>query len=208
MTINLKGELSALCRQLSQTEQRSLDKYGLTTTKTTCAPGCGVMVGKIETAGQYFDFDPDGKKTLILATDTIMTDGGAEPVDLIAFDPAKPDTWWLRLGVADMAGTYQVDRRIAAGLGGAPFCAPVTMDGGYTDEPLHLYRNPLTWLQAGCIGSVMLTPAAADDLRRIGTSIICEGLALAEQVEGLMRLPSWPSPTIAVAAPQHRRVAA
>ena len=200
MNTNLSREWAELCRWPTSAEQVALDRFGITVKVMTLAPGLGIQIAHIEASGEHFQFTEAGagRKAVILITDLIEGDEGAEIVDLLAFEPDRPDQWWLRLGIANWLAAYQLDRRTVCGLGAAPLLTPLTMPDGYTVEALHLHRDPLSWLRAGCRGAVPLVPEALNDLRFLDTTVLCEDLAHAEEIEQQLLSPAARMPVLQV----------
>jgi hypothetical protein len=80
-------------------------------------------------------------------------------VDLVVFDPQRPDAWALRGGLADWLGAVPADDPLP--------------------EPIPVHRHPLAWLRARCRGLVVLT----GDPRRAQSVLIGIRRILAEDVE-------------------------
>jgi hypothetical protein len=146
-----------------------------------------------------FDLDPEGGRiAIVMPTDLEDSDRGSEPLDLLAFFPSDPTHWWLRHGVARWLGAWEVDRRTLH-FGGPNLCPPPNVENsGFTVEPLALWRNPLTWLQAGCVGAVPLCEQALSDLIGLEVAIVPEDLNHANQIDAFLRGPSQPMPKIAL----------
>jgi hypothetical protein len=89
--------------------------------------------------------------------------------DLCAWRPSNPARWRLRLGLADFLGEETAD--YAAFMG----------------TSLWLYRSPLSWLRAGCAGSVILDWRFGRSLISDVGAIIPEGLAHGEDIERRLR---------------------
>jgi len=58
-------------------------------------------------------------------------------IDLLAFSSRRPSQWWLRRDTATILGDAVLDEL-------------------FLDAPLHVFRNPLSWLRAGGDGVVVL----------------------------------------------------
>jgi hypothetical protein len=86
--------------------------------------------------------------------------------DLIAWLPDNPGRWWHRAGVANFLNFEAVER------------------ADFFEEPLSLWATPLSWLQAGGEGAVVLDERAHLPLWFGGiTKIDCESLELARQIK-------------------------
>lgn len=76
-----------------------------------------------------------------------------ELIDALAFNPSKPDQWWLRRGDADLLGAGALDHL-------------------YLDAPLQIHRTPLDWLRSGAQSCVVLNwQRAAPRLRSVSTLV-------------------------------------
>jgi hypothetical protein len=179
--IDLNAEWSS-CRYPMPMEAANLRRLGIDLTATVHSPGGGLLVVNAEASGELWQPMPDGRKLLVIACDLAVDENGTpEIVDLLAFDPREPSRWWLRRGVAHWLAGWEVDRRTAAG--NWTITPPITADGRATFDALPIWRNPLSWLQNGCIGAVPLTAEALEDLRQIDPPVICEDFAHAEEIE-------------------------
>ena len=105
----------------------------------------GVGVASIITSGSTFQMAPDdfGAEAVVLKVfaGAIPTPWCWPPepclVDLLAFRLDQPSRLWLRRDVGVILG----DQRL---------------DDLWLDEPLRIYRDPVTWLGAGCNGVVII----------------------------------------------------
>ncbi len=106
-----------------------------------------IMVGaaKIRPSDSLYEPDLDGEPAWVIP----CIDGG-NTVDLLAFKCDEPGRWWLRLGLAAYVG--------GDALGDAVL-----------DEPVRVFRTPLSWLRAG---------APADGLVVVDDDIARRELAL------------------------------
>lgn len=91
---------------------------------------CGLA--KIVRHRPFYEPDPDGDHAIVIP---VMYDD--ELVDLLAFDARRPSDWFMRLG-------------------GEPLLGAGALADQLLEKPLHVYRTPLSWLQAGCDGVVIL----------------------------------------------------
>jgi hypothetical protein len=102
-------------------------------------------------------------------------------VDLVAWHPARPESWALRVGAAEWLGAIE----------------PQYMD----PEPVPVHRTVLSWLQAGACGLVPLcrTP---EELRRVlayCARIEAQDRAHAIALRRALRLP-WVAPPVSMGA--------
>ncbi len=89
-------------------------------------------------------------------------------IDLVAFDPTRPDCWWLRRGQALLLGSIYV------GLVLEERCA------------LPVYSNPMSWLRANAEGLVVLDWKAAPALLLDVGEFHAETVDLGECLEGAL----------------------
>ena len=85
--------------------------------------------------------------------------------DLLAFRTTDPSRWWLRLGLAGYLGEAVVD-----------YAAFMSMS-------LRLNRSPLSWLQAGCNGAVVLDWRFASSALLNVPEIAAEDIEHGEEIE-------------------------
>lgn len=83
------------------------------------------------TGGVYQPVD-DGRPAII-----VPVFDAYELIDLLAFDPRKPEQWWLRVGAVPLLGSDALGEQL---LG----------------KPLRVFKTPLAWLLAGLDGVVIL----------------------------------------------------
>ena len=183
--INLYDEFSSAVESFGKDSQDTLiNRYATPSNARFRVPGGALGITRIETSDGLYQPSESGWGAIIMAT-AIVTGGGYE--DLLAFRPATPDRWWLRRGVARWLGEWELGRRM--------FTAPVhieppaLMPSHRTDEPLHIFSNPLEWLRAGCDGCVPLTPEAYGDLIYVQTPLTFDGVSHLERAQSLMRCP-------------------
>lgn len=197
--INLNPEWSTF-RHPTPIEAANLRRLGIDLTATVRSPGGGLLVANAEVSGETWQPMPDGRKLLVLACDLAADENGtSEIVDLLAFDPREPSRWWLRRGVAHWINGWEVDRRTSAGSW--TIVPPITADVRATFEALPVWRNPLSWLRAGCVGAVPLTAEALEDLRYIDSPVICEDFDHAEEIERALMTFSPSMPVLKIPAP-------
>ena len=123
------------------------------------------------------------------AADPLVTVNSGEIVDLVAFHPAKPDRWALRVGAAEWLGAIE----------------PQYLD----PEPVPIWRCPLSWLQAGCAGLVMLSRSLTDHHRALSgcRSVVAEDSAHAAELRRVLGRP-FPVPAVLVSRGREVRHAA
>ena len=139
---------------------------GLAATKPTC--------------DGLFEFAEGGHPAIIIPaydTDPWLLDANAERhvehlVDLVAADVDHPDRFWLRRGEALILGNAYLE--IA----------------GQENEPLPVFRNPITWLRSGGEGVVVLDWDWAWDLL-LGLDLIAEDVELGERLEAALKPEIW-----------------
>ena len=187
---------SALWRTMAEDVQ-PLRAAGITETMLRLLP---VALDRITVRGQLYEPDPDGGFAYILAVradnpatpktpdpETVIADG--DMVDLIAFHPAYPRRWALRVGAAEWLGAVE----------------PQYMQ----PAPVRIWRSPLAWLRAGCRGLVLLSNDRRDQYRHLASlgSIIAEDAHHAAELQQLLEHP-WPTPTVLVGNRDHHLHAA
>ena len=98
-------------------------------------------------------------------------------VDLVAWHPADPERFALRVGAAEWLGCIE----------------PQFLDA----DPVPVHRSVLDWLCAGCVGLVLLSTDPADQYRAL---CCCHGIVAADPEHGkaLRRALSrpWPHPSV------------
>ena len=137
-----------------------LQRHGVTdpAARAICGRAHIVRVG-----GRFFEFHPDGEPYIIVAV--IDVD---ELVDLLAFDPSKPEKWWYRQGGERLLDGDALGDQL---LG----------------KPLHIFRSPLSWLKGRCAGVVIFDiERAFFDLRTAPNGIIGEDDTHTEELRRMM----------------------
>lgn len=76
--------------------------------------------------------------------------------DLVAFDPRKPDRWWLRRGVARCLGEWRL-RNVRERT-------PIWQLPDDRPPVLRVFSDPLSWLRGNCRGATPLSPAWLEHL--------------------------------------------
>jgi hypothetical protein len=89
-----------------------------------------------------FDFSAEGEPSAVIEA---FDEDGETVLDLVAWPLHDPARFASGLGRAEGLGLWQVHN-------------PATYFGG---RPLQIWRTPLSWLQAGCTGAVILKPTSA-----------------------------------------------
>jgi len=183
--IDLYAEFTIAAQSFSKGNRDTLTNlYNAPSNARFRVPGGALGITRVETSNGLFQPSEGGWGAIIMAT-AIVTGGGYE--DLLAFRPAAPDRWWLRNGVAKWLGEWELGRRLVT----APIHIdpPALMPSHRTDEPLHIFSNPLEWLRAGCDGCVPLTPEAYADLIYVQTPLTFADIGHHERAQNLMRWP-------------------
>jgi hypothetical protein len=106
-----------------------------------------------------------------------INDGGI--VDLLAFHPAHPHRWALRVGTAVWLGAVEPQH--------------------FGPAAVRIRRTPLKWLRADCDGLVLLSDDRRDQYRILSSlkSIVAEDAEHADAVRGVLARP-WRSPPVVV----------
>lgn len=197
-TIDLLAEMRAARKALSAEHRAELLSAGIPLDIVRLYPLIGAELVLVK-AGMYRP-DPDGLPAFITP---VLVDNAASPeaahplvyarhlgecVDLVAWHPAHPDLWALRLGVATWLGCIEPQ-----------YCDP---------DPVAMRRSPLAWLRAGCDGLVILSRHPPDAYRILTDcqSIVAEDETHAAELRKLVRQP-WPLPRIAAAIRETRSAA-
>ncbi len=89
-------------------------------------------------------------------------------LDLLAFDPARPDCWWLRRGQALLLGSIYVGLAIEA------------------DCALPVYATPWSWMKANAEGLVVLDWEAVSALLRHAGEFLAEDVELGNRLEAAL----------------------
>lgn len=110
------------------------------------------------------------------------------PLDVIAWLPERPGSWWTQFGEADVLGLQAI------------------AEAEWTQSPVHLYAAPAGWHQSGCYGACVLN-WKFDPLPVFGQcrEIVCDSYPLRRRLADRFAAASRPRVTISVAA---RRCAA
>ena len=127
-----------------------------------------------------FDFADKGDSAVILPVYDSETPAWA-PLeqrldglfDILAFNPAQPDCWWLRRGQTMLLGSIYIALALREG------CA------------LPLYSNPMRWLQADGEGVVILDWGMAPALLCDVDQFLVEDVEIGDQLEAALRPDIW-----------------
>ena len=107
-----------------------------------------IGIGRIVTHSTgLFEFHVDGELALIVPEGVPEWPGWAEMHDLIAFRPDAIGRWWRRRGDVDLLGANNI--------------TPWRL------SPLVIHETPLSWLQAGANGIVIIN-WGLDPIARLG----------------------------------------
>lgn len=110
--------------------------------------------------------------------------------DLLAWHPARPDRWALRVGSAEWLGCIWPQ-----------YINP---------DPVPIRRSPLAWFRGGCTGLVLLSGDAASRYRLLTScigGIAAEDREHAVELRRILERP-WPSPRVIAPAGREGRRAA
>ena len=204
--MDLHPEFLATVADTGEVHRRFLEKVGVKSTAVFRLPGADFGIGKISTSDiGLWEQAEDGRPALILITNICEGEDGPGVVeDLLAFNPKEPGCWWLRRGLATFLGGYEIERRvIGLCLGYKP---SAYSQWGYTEKPLRIFRNPLGWLKAGCLGVVVLDWSAARGILAMVPAIQGEDDHHAAEIRSRLREPTPRLPR--VTAPPRARAAA
>ena len=183
----LLDDLVDAYRRLDDPARAWLQRQGVSTETMLMHPG-PLGLSRIQTRrDRLFDFDDDGQKAFVMPVversaviDTLAV------VDILAFRPSDPTTWWLRLGAASILGDVEA------------------LD---PDHPARIYPTPLHWLAADGAGLVALDELGAAPLLRMLTDEDGPGVRFpadayddARELERLLIGPPRPGPRIFIQA--------
>ncbi len=143
MRIDLNAEFDLAWRNRTQEHRKHLAGAGITFQAMLRAGDLGVQ--RITTTGRLYMPAPNGFPVLIVAAwspappSIYQAVEGPEILDLIAFRPDQPETWWRRIGEPGLVlGSDNVDLAHVEGW------------------PISLHQTPLDWLRADCRGACLL----------------------------------------------------
>ncbi len=124
-------------------DHRLLEQHGVT--REAIQRAGGLAVARIGTVGRLWVPEPTGTPAFILpvwagvAPSIYQVVENPVLIDMIAWRPDDPASWWYRQGEVDVdLGAGHLDLAHVEGW------------------PISLHRTPLGWLRAGCRGAVLL----------------------------------------------------
>ena len=127
---------------------------------------CGMGRLRLTRAGLY-EPDTDGFEAVILPVFE-----GDETIDLLAFRPGQPRTWWLRRGIAEFLGWNNFVER-------------------FVSDCVTVRATPMSWLEAGEDGTVILSwEAARRELLHV--DLHAESKALGAELDRRLRIDMRP----------------
>jgi hypothetical protein len=111
------------------------------------------------------------------AIDPAEAINGGGIVDLVAFHPAHPHRWALRVGAAEWLGAVEPQ-----------YMGPAAVQ---------IWRSPLDWLRADCRGLVILSPDPRDQYRLLSSfgALLVEDVEYATELRQILARP-WPGPCV------------
>ncbi len=145
MTVDLDAEFIRLARAPTGRAMEWLIEQGVSPGIVQGGPTAGdlcgpIAVGRIAVSGDTFTFAEDGQPALL---HPVWNADGDEIEDLIAWFPADPSRWFLRLGTGIWLGSN---------------CVTVSH---VLETPLPIWPTPLEWLIHGGHGAIPLDRIAA-----------------------------------------------
>jgi hypothetical protein len=184
--LDLSAEFVAARDALTPEHKRHLKAAGV----PSIAFAYGLVgVARIEIDEDKFHLEPNGRESFVVpvrvdpeapvdvdhpAPSQVVALG--DPIDLVAFDPERPDWFAVMTGEAPVLG------------------AALHADA----EPTVVWRSPLAWLQAKCRGVVALTTNPIElraILERLPGGITAQDLEHAREIEAAFKTPK-PTPRI------------
>jgi hypothetical protein len=126
--------------------------------------------------GRQFELAAEGGQPFFVQP--VLEDG--IPTDLVAWQPSRPEHWYLRRDTGFALGQAAIDH------------------AGTWQESLQLYPTPFHWVRAGCQGATILRPeAAAIELMSV-PSVIVVDVQHGEQAERMLKPQSPKMPVVFV----------
>ena len=184
--IDLRAELLASVAQLGEADRLALLDLGIAAETIARFRMCGIE--QVSISNGLYSPAPGGPIAIITPV-RVYTSVTPEAraarayahwgpiVDLVAWHPAEPERFALRIGSAEWLGCIE----------------PQYLD----PDPVPIHRSVLDWLRAGCVGLVLLSPDPADQYRAL---CCCGRIVTAdpEHSKALRRVLSrpWPHPTV------------
>ncbi len=143
----------------------------------TGAPGVGSITPLQD---GRFEFTENGRSVAVLPVYDSATPAWSPLehrfdglLDLIAFDPARPDCWWLRRGQALLLGSIYVGLAIEA------------------DLALPIFANPMSWMKANAEGVVVLDWKVAPSLLLDAGEFLAEDVELGNRLDTALKPEIW-----------------
>jgi hypothetical protein len=173
-------------RWLGPKHRKTLEnRFGVSRYAWHHSAAAAIGVKRIQIHEGLYEPAEDGFEAVVIATNILK---GGQIEDLIAFRPSEPDKWWLRLGIARWLGEWDLGTRLVTRSASIeqPILARQTT---WTDEPLHIYRNPLEWLRASCDGAVPLCREACGDLVNVQAALTFDSHHHRGVVEEMIQQP-------------------
>jgi hypothetical protein len=169
--ITLLNEWATALDNVTLEHRRVLrDRYQVPMFVASHSSAAQIGVQRIQTNGRFWEPSSAGIDAVIIMTNRHT---GDHIEDLLAFRPAEPDKWWLRTGDGTWLGYWELGTRL---VGCPSYLEPPTFTQHHerTDDPLHVYQNPLDWLRNYCDGTVPLCREAYGDLIHVQAELIAD----------------------------------
>jgi hypothetical protein len=189
ITIDLDAELAAAVRALSDDQANMLVACGVNRLDIDLGMVGGVLA-RIE--GDFYVLDPDGGRPAFVTPVRVDTASSPESrvpdstvrmgslIDLVAWHPARPNSWAQRIGTAEWLGA---------------------IDPQYLDPaPVLVRSSPLSWFKSGCSGLVPLSRQTPDIYRLLvgcRSGVVAEDDAHAAKLRRILERP-WSAPPVFV----------
>ncbi|MBM3556021.1 MAG: hypothetical protein FJX47_10755 [Alphaproteobacteria bacterium] len=122
----------------------------------------------------FFEPGHEGKWTALICP---VADDDGTLLDLVAFDPARPACWWLRTGIGRFLGQVK---------------------GRWDEGRQFLHPTPLSWLQSGGLGAVVLA-RDADEAKTLLSDLKEEVTVRSPSFGARLEAVTTPRPSLNVA---------
>ena len=156
------SELTTALASVTPEQDRRLHALGIPTEARLM---CGTA--RIQPEGKFYQPDADGTMAVI-----IPIIEGEVIVDLIAFQPAWPELWWLRRGEA-------------------PFLGGDALEWLWLDEPPLVFKTPLAWLKAGAPhNGIAILDWSAARRHLLDTDIVATDIAFGRELKRRLTIPA------------------
>lgn len=144
----LRQEMSSAAGRVTFQQVERLRAFGLPMPSLIGRNLIGTVQAEVDSRDFWTPIDT-GRSMVV----TPLEDCG-DIIDLIAFDPAVPDVWYLRTGAGWALGSDTI----------ADAC-----EGWDADQHLTLHATPLDYLRAGCTGACVTqwTPESRAGIRQV-----------------------------------------